>query len=105
MIVKGAKNYEDIQTYNGVLYQTFKEACVVSGLLDDDNEWYCTYQEATNWATSFQLRNLFVIMLTYCQIKDEKEFFNTTWHRMVDNIHKHLIQKYHPIKNSKSYSQ
>ncbi|PWZ44009.1 ATP-dependent DNA helicase PIF1 [Zea mays] len=102
MIVKGAKNYEDIRTYNGILYQTFKEACAARGLLDDDNEWYRTYQEATNWATSFQLRNLFVIMLTYCQIKDEKEFFNTTWHTMVDDIHKHLIQKYHPIKYTPS---
>jgi RecG-like helicase len=41
-------------------------------------------------------------MLTYCQIKDEKEFFNTTWHTMVDDIHKHLIQKYHPIKYTPS---
>jgi hypothetical protein len=91
MIVKGAKNYEDIRTYNGVLYQTFKEACAVRGLLDDDNEWYRTYQEATNWATSFELRNLFVIMLTYCQIKDKKEFFNT-YGTQLSMIHKHLIQ-------------
>ena len=27
MIVKGAKDYEDIRTYNGVTYETFKEAC------------------------------------------------------------------------------
>lgn len=102
MIVKGAKNYEEIRTYNDVLYQTFKEACAARGLLDDDKEWYQTYKEAINWATSFQLRNLFVIMLTYCQIKDEKEFFNATWHTMVDDIHKNLIQKYHPIKYAPS---
>ena len=98
MIVKGAKSYIEIRTYTDVVYQTFKEACAARGLLDDDNEWYRTYQEAINWATSFQLRNLFVIILTYCHIKDEKEFFNTTWHTMVDDIEKNLIQKYHPIK-------
>lgn len=27
MIVKGATSYEDIRTYNGTVYQTFKEAC------------------------------------------------------------------------------
>jgi len=102
MIVKGAKSYEEIRTYNGVLYLTFKEACAARGLLDDDKEWYHTYHEATNWATSFQLRNLFVIMLTYCQIKDEKEFFNATWHTMVDDIQKNLIKKYHPIKYAPS---
>lgn len=32
MIVKGAKSYEEIRTYNGVLYLTFKEACAARGL-------------------------------------------------------------------------
>ncbi|KAJ1268745.1 hypothetical protein BS78_07G158400 [Paspalum vaginatum] len=68
--------------YLRMLLMIVKEACAARGLLDDDKEWYHTYQEATNWATSFQLRNLFVIMLTYCQIKDEKEIFNATWHTM-----------------------
>ena len=66
MIVKGAQTYEDIRTYNGVLYQTFKEACQARGLLSNDKEWYNTFEEAANWATSIELRNLFVIILTYC---------------------------------------
>jgi hypothetical protein len=83
MVVKGATNYEDIRTYNGIVYQTFKEACAARGLLSDDKEWYNTFEEAANWATSSQLRNLFVIMLTYYEIKDEKEFFYMSWHKMV----------------------
>jgi hypothetical protein len=83
MVVKGATNYEDIRTYNGIVYQTFKEACAARGLLSDDKEWYNTFEEAANWATSSQLRNLFVIMLTYYEIKDEKEFFYKSWHKMV----------------------
>ena len=55
MIVKGAKTYEDIHTYNGVVYRTFKEACATRGLLSDDKEWYNTFEEAANWATSLQL--------------------------------------------------
>jgi len=76
MIVKGATSYADIRTYNGTVYQTFKEACAARGLLTDDNEWYNTFEEATSWATASQLRNLFCIMLAYCEIKDEREFFN-----------------------------
>ena len=76
MIVKGAESYEQIRTYNGIVYQTFKDACVARGLLTDDKEWYNTFEEATNWATSLQLRNLFVIMLIYCEIKNKREFFN-----------------------------
>ena len=76
MIVKGAKSYEDIRTYNSIFYQTFKETCVARGLLSDDKEWYNTFKEASMWATSSQLRNLFVIMVTYCEIKNERDFFN-----------------------------
>src|SRR6266513_1982124 len=65
MIVKGAQTYEDIRTYNGVVYQTFKEACAARGLLSDDKEWYNTFGQAVNWATSLELQNLFFIILTY----------------------------------------
>ncbi|XP_057252064.1 uncharacterized protein LOC125494157 [Beta vulgaris subsp. vulgaris] len=36
--VKGATCYEDIRVVDGVLHPTFKEACYVRGLLDDDKD-------------------------------------------------------------------
>lgn len=98
MIVKGAKNYEDIRTYNGITYKTFKETCAARGLLMDDNEWYKTFDEAASWATSPQLRSLFIILLLYCNLEDERKFFETNWAKMVDDIKFQLISKYHPIK-------
>ena len=44
------------------------------GLLQDDNEWYAAFNEAINWATAPQLRNLFVTLLTYCNLQDEQIF-------------------------------
>jgi hypothetical protein len=44
MVVKGATNYGDICTYNGIVHQTFKEACVARGLLCDDKEWYNIFE-------------------------------------------------------------
>lgn len=98
MIVKGATSYEDIRTYNGILYQSFKEACAARGLLNDDNEWYNTFEEATNWATTSQLRYLFTIMLQFCNLKDERTFYEKNWRKMVDDIEHRLTQRYHPIK-------
>ncbi|KAJ1284410.1 hypothetical protein BS78_03G202000 [Paspalum vaginatum] len=98
MIVKGATCYADIRTYNGFRYQTFKEACATRGLLNDDNKWYNTFEEATKWATSSQLRNLFITMLTFCGIKNEREFYNKNWKKMVDDIHRQLILEYYPIE-------
>jgi hypothetical protein len=98
MIVKGATSYEDIRTYNGTIYQTFKEACTARGLLTDDNEWYNAFNEAANWATSSQLRYLFVTMLLFCNLKHERKFYNTNWRKMVDHIENALVIKHHPIK-------
>jgi hypothetical protein len=98
MIVKGATSYEDIKTYNSILYQTFKEACAARGLLSDDNEWYKAFDEVVNWATSSQLRYLFVTMLIFCNLQGEKNFYNKNWRKMVDDIELQLIIKHHPIK-------
>jgi hypothetical protein len=65
MIVKGATNYKDLRTYNCIILDTFKEACAARGLLNDDNEWYNTFEEATNWASSSQLHNIFITMLLF----------------------------------------
>jgi chromosomal replication initiation ATPase DnaA len=98
MIVKGAMSYADLRTYNGIVYETFKEACATRGLLTDDNEWYKTFEEATNWATAPQLRSLFTTMLTFCELKNEREFFNRNWQKMVDDIAQQLIRRYYPIE-------
>lgn len=48
MVVKGAQS---LRTYNGVVYNTFKEACNARGVLGDDKEWYNAFDEAAAWAT------------------------------------------------------
>jgi hypothetical protein len=86
LVVKGAKSYEDVRRYNGVLYPTFKLACNARGLLGDDQEWYDAFDEAAAWATSSQLRKLFVTMLMFCEVRDECAFFEKVWRLLADDI-------------------
>ena len=86
MIVKGAPSYESLRTYNNILYPTFKEACKTHGLLEDDQEWYNAFDEAASWATSSQLRHLFVTMLLFCEVGDEFSFFEKVWRLLADDI-------------------
>jgi hypothetical protein len=86
MIVKCTKSYEDLRTYNNMLHPTFKEACKAHGLFNDDNEWYNAFDEVARWATSEQLRHLFVTMLIYCEVGDEPTFFEKVWQLLADDI-------------------
>ena len=43
MVVKGACCYEDVRTVDGVVFDTFKEACAVRGFFGDDREWQTAF--------------------------------------------------------------
>jgi hypothetical protein len=44
-VVRGAKCYEDVRTYQSVLYPNFHDACQARGLIDDDTEWTILFDE------------------------------------------------------------
>lgn len=95
LTVKGATSYEDLRSYNNTLHPTFKEACRARGLLNDDNEWYEAFDEAAKWATSDQLRQLFVTMLLYCEVGDEHIFFEKVWKLLADDIQYNMRRTLH----------
>jgi hypothetical protein len=45
--VKGATSYEHLQTVDGRQHDTFKDTCIVMGLLANDNEWDQALEEAS----------------------------------------------------------
>jgi hypothetical protein len=85
LTVKGATSYESLRTYNDITYSTFKEACNAHGLLSNDQEWYNAFDEAAHWATSSQLRQLFITML-FCEVGYEHLFFEKVWKLLTDDI-------------------
>ena len=68
--IKGAVSFEDLRTVNGHVCATYREACLMHGLLEDDSEWRVCLQEAGDMASGRQLRNLFVIILRDCAPSD-----------------------------------
>lgn len=62
-IVRGPTCFEDIRSVEGVQYATFRDACYAYGLLDDDKEYIEGIKEASQWASSSSLRNLFATLL------------------------------------------
>lgn len=60
--VCGAQSFQDVRTYNGVVYDTFAEACHSRGIASNDNEWRECLNEAKQFNTPKQLRHLFSII-------------------------------------------
>ncbi|KAL5730296.1 hypothetical protein ACHQM5_003135 [Ranunculus cassubicifolius] len=65
-IVKGPKSFEHLKIVGTERFETFKEACIAHGLLEDDEEWAQCLEEASIMKTGHQLRKLFTMILLEC---------------------------------------
>jgi len=64
--IKGPTSFESLK--QGHL--TYQAACRALGLLEDDNHWTETLKEAAVSQSPSIMRDLFVIMLAFCQVAD-----------------------------------
>ena len=94
--VTGATCYQDIRTYNNIIYDNFKEACIARGILGDDNEWHLCLQEAAEIQTGVELRNLFALILSTCDVVDPLKLWEKNIEFLCEDI---LYRKRKKINN------
>src|SRR5882757_6906924 len=99
-IVKGATSYEDLRTFQGVLYPTFREACIAYGLTEDDNEWHQCLEEAKHMAVGHQMRHLFVTILKDCAPADPRALWDTFWQDICDDLKRHPVFHHRDVEPS-----
>eukprot|EP00111_Clytia_hemisphaerica_P007544 TCONS_00021908-protein len=63
--VPGATSFEFLKTFDGVLYPTFREACLARGLLANDNIWVDTLNEVVHVASPLKVRRTFCTILIH----------------------------------------
>ena len=73
--VKGPKCWEDVRTYEGVVYDTFVDAAFAWGLITDDREADAIMAENFEVLTASELRRLFVQLLVNFGLRDPRSFF------------------------------
>ena len=71
--VKGPDSFESLRTFEGVLCLTFKEAARKHGLLEDDQQYIKAMEEAAFSESACKMRELFVIIVTSCEVADLKK--------------------------------
>ena len=78
-------SFEDTRSVNGVLYNTYKDACARRGLLDDDFEWDAALLEAAYTASGCQQRQMFIFIIINCAPKDPVALWNKHWESLTDD--------------------
>jgi len=82
--IPGARGYNDLLTVGNTKCTSFREVCRLLGLLNDDAQWHNTMDEAASFQMPYQLRRLFITILTHCNPDDPSQLWM--------NHHKCLIE-------------
>ncbi len=80
--VRGPRSYEHLRTVNGEVCDTFKEAAVRLGLVQDDRDVYDTLREAVTHCMPVQLRRLLAIMLLHSEVTEPVK----VWEEFKENM-------------------
>lgn len=83
----GCTSYEDLRTLpDGTLCESFKQAALKRGLLQDDEEWIECLNEATLSASPSQIRLLFVTILIFGEPASPVKLWNMFQNSMSEDI-------------------
>lgn len=83
-----ATSYTQLRSHpiTGAILDTFREACVQRGLLQDDSEWENCLREACAYQMPRQLRELFATLLVLNNAQHPLELWNTFHPHLCDDI-------------------
>ncbi|XP_052169379.1 uncharacterized protein LOC127786097 isoform X1 [Oryza glaberrima] len=99
-IIRGAKSYANVRTIEGCIYPTFQAACQALGLLGDDREWSFAMADAAHWALPYQLRELFVTLLLFCDVANPLALFEEYMASMGEDATYHITHNALGINSS-----
>lgn len=74
--VKGPTSFESLKRVNGILHPTYQAACLALGLLEGDNHWCDTLTDASISSSASKLRELFAIILVFCNVSNPTELWD-----------------------------
>ena len=85
-MVRGPTSFEALRTVNGRICATFRQACQLHGLLEDDQQWDATMSEAATAQSPARLRNLFVLILTTCEPSNPRQLWESYKESLTEDI-------------------
>jgi len=91
-VVRGPTSFEDLLCVPGHPQpcQTYHDACILRGLLEDDGEWIICFNEASEMRTGASLRGLFCTALLFSGLNYPNRLWQTFRHSICDDLPHHL---------------
>ncbi|XP_039605701.1 uncharacterized protein LOC120526605 [Polypterus senegalus] len=88
--VPGAVSFEDLRTVHGNVYPTFREAAKAKGLINDDEVWDNTVEDAVQFTIPKQLRGLFAYICVFASLQNMTDLFLKYEQYLIEDlVHKH----------------
>ncbi|GBM86264.1 hypothetical protein AVEN_264514-1 [Araneus ventricosus] len=84
--IKGPTSFKDLRTVNGIEYETYREACLALGLLENDNQWNEALKEAVYSDSPSKIRTLFALILSFCEPSSPKALWENNKDCMSEDI-------------------
>ncbi|MCI20248.1 helicase-like protein, partial [Trifolium medium] len=82
----GCTSFEDIRTFSGCVYDTYREACDALRLLANDREFIDAIDELSVLGSGFYLRRVFAMMLLAGSMGDPINVWNQKWKILSDGL-------------------
>ncbi|EFP03982.1 hypothetical protein CRE_30538 [Caenorhabditis remanei] len=83
--VRGPRNWEELRSFNGVVYDTCLEAARARRLMNGEQEWMDVLEEVGRLDSPVECRRLFASILTHCAPANPKELWEERWEVLVQN--------------------
>ncbi|UYV79262.1 hypothetical protein LAZ67_17001830 [Cordylochernes scorpioides] len=98
--IKGPTSFAYLKIVNGSQYETFRETCASLGLLENDNHWVVTMDEAVLCQAPTRVRQLFAILISTCKISNPQQLWITYRDEMASDI----LHRYQLLDSSIRYN-
>nr|XP_036228731.1 uncharacterized protein LOC118682893 [Bactrocera oleae] len=90
--VRGPISFADLKIVNGQRCQTYREACEARKLLENDNHWDKTMEEAVQCRSPDRIRELYATLLSSCGISNPQTLWDQYKEYMAEDILHQLQQ-------------
>ncbi|KAG3082763.1 hypothetical protein PC121_g5978 [Phytophthora cactorum] len=98
---KGPTSFENLRTVDGVTYDSYREAALHAGYLEDGSDWVACMTEASQFRIPYKLRQLFATIIVYSQVVEVGSLsldFGYKYRSLEGNA-KEAMVKFHTLKN------